>query len=307
MSQEKNLIIFTHGGGRFANQLFSYAHLIAFLVENNYKYDLINMAFWPYAHLLENTSNNLACTFPTIHNQWQILQNTREFLQIFPSKVYSGTKIRNGIVRLLYSYSFFNSDIRSIIANDISELIQQTNNNDTFDLNDSDDIDLLNLSKVTFLAGWGVRSWTLVEKHQKIIRECLLPNIIYINTAKIFIQELRGKYDYLIGLLIRQGDYKLMLEGKYFFETQQYIDWIRQAQEVFGHSSKVGFVIASDQPQDFNKFKDLNVNFATGSAIGKGHFLENMMELSMCDLIMTPPSTFSVWAAFLGNIPILPL
>jgi hypothetical protein len=32
-----------------------------------------------------------------------------------------------------------------------------------------------------------------------------------------------------------------------------------------------------------------------------------MAELSQCDMIMTPPSTFGVWAAFLGDIPILPL
>ncbi len=59
--------------------------------------------------------------------------------------------------------------------------------------------------------------------------------------------------------------------------------------------------------QSFEIVQTANVNFATGIAVGKGHYLESMAELSQCDMIMTPPSTFGVWAAFLGDIPILPL
>lgn len=308
MKQDKNLIIFTHGGGRFANQLFSYAHLIAFLAENDYKYDLINLAFWPYAHLLENTSKNLACTFPTKHEQWKALQKIRELLQVFPEKISNSGRMRNIIVRLLYNYASFAPEIQSIIAQDVSGLKNiPGKQKDTFDLGNPDDVDLLNQAKVTLLAGWKVRSWPLVEKHQETVRECLALKEDYTIIATKFIQELRQQYDYLIGVLIRHYDYRIMLEGKYFFETQQYIKWIEQAQDLFGTSSKVGFVIASDEPQDFELFKNLNVNFATGIAGGKGHYLESMAELSQCDMIMTPPSTFGAWAAFLGNIPILPL
>ena len=306
--QDKNLIVFTHGGGRFANQLFSYAHLIAFLAENDYKYDLINLAFWPYARLLENTSKNLACTFPTKHNQWKALQKTRDLLQVFPDKIANSGRIRNNIARLLYNYAALNSDIQSIIAEDVSGLKDiPGKQKDKFDLNNPDDVDLLNQAKFTLLAGWKVRSWLLVEKHQHTVRECLALKESHAATATKFIQELRQKSDYLIGVLIRQYDYRFILEGKYFFETQQYIDWIQQAQDLFGTSFKVGFVVASDEPQDFELFKHLNVHFATGIAVGKGHYLESMAELSQCDMIMTPPSTFGVWAAFLGDIPILPL
>ncbi|MCZ8117885.1 MAG: alpha-1,2-fucosyltransferase [Microcystis sp. LE18-22.4A] len=308
MKQDKNLIIFTHGGGRFANQLFSYAHLIAFLAENDYKYDLINLAFWPYAHLLENTSKNLACTFPTKHKQWQALQKLKDILQFLPDKISNSSRIRNNIARFLYNYASFAPDIQSIIAQDVSGLKDiPGKQKDKFDLNNSDDVDLLNLAKVTLLAGWKVRSWPLVEKHQETVRDCLALKESHTATATKFTQELRQKYDYLIGVLIRHYDYRFMLEGKYFFETQQYINWIQQAQDLLGTSSKVGFVIASDEPQDFELFKHLNVHFATGIAGGKGHYLESMAELSQCDMIMTPPSTFGVWAAFLGDLPILPL
>lgn len=307
MKQDKNLIIFTHGGGRFANQLFNYAHLIAFLEENDYKYDLINLAFWPYAHLLENTSKNLPCTFPSKHNQWKSLQRIREFSDVFPGKV--NRKIFNNIIRLLHNYSSLNSEIQSIIGGKISSIFENIpgNRKDKFDLENPDDVNLLNQAKVTLLAGWSIRSWPLVKKHQKVIGEYLALNEKYTVIATNFIQQLRKKHDYLIGVFIRLNDYKRVHDGKYFFETQQYVNWIEQAQDLFGSSSKVGFVVASDEPQDFEQFKYLNVHFATGIAGGKGHYLESMAELSQCDLIMTPPSTFSTWAAFLGDIPILPL
>jgi hypothetical protein len=38
-----------------------------------------------------------------------------------------------------------------------------------------------------------------------------------------------------------------------------------------------------------------------------GHFVESMTELSLCDVIVSPPSTFAGWAAFLGQVPQLSL
>ena len=54
-------------------------------------------------------------------------------------------------------------------------------------------------------------------------------------------------------------------------------------------------------------FRGEQFNFATGEAVGPNHYLENLAELSICDAILTPPSTFSTVAAFLGNTPLVPL
>ena len=82
MNKSKKIIIFTHGGGRFTNQLINYGHLIGFLAENNYEFDLINMAFWQYAHLLEMTSHDFICSFPTKHKQWKYLGIIKNILRL---------------------------------------------------------------------------------------------------------------------------------------------------------------------------------------------------------------------------------
>lgn len=77
--------------------------------------------------------------------------------------------------------------------------------------------------------------------------------------------------------------------------------------EQYHANSKVCFVIASDDVQNMDEFKNHDVYFSTGSKSMGGHFAESLAELSLCDLIVSPPSTFGVLASFLGNVPLLPL
>ena len=81
---------------------------------------------------------------------------------------------------------------------------------------------------------------------------------------------------------------------------------MRIVQGVFSNKN-CSFLVVSDEKQLTQNFLGLNVSFGTGSATGPGHYIENLVELSFCDLILSPPSTFSVVAAYLGNVPILPI
>ena len=307
MVQKKKLIIYTHGGGRFANQLICYGHLIGFLIENDYKFDLINMAFWDYGHLLEKTLGDSLCTFPTQHNRWKSLTVIKKIFEL--KRKQNSRKLRYAnLIRFLYTIGYFTPGIQSIIAKDATGLKAcLAKRIESFDLESSENINLLNRAEVTILGGWRIRSWSLFKKHETEIRNSLALKAEYTETAEDFVHSLRKKYDFLIGILIRQTDYIIYEQGKYFFDTDQYIEWIEQAKVLFSTSATIGFIIASDEPQNIDKFKDLDVHFATGIAGGKGHYLESMAELSKCDLVMTPPSTFGVWAAFLGDIPVMPL
>jgi len=50
----------------------------------------------------------------------------------------------------------------------------------------------------------------------------------------------------------------------------------------------------------------LSVYFATGS-VNAGLWFESWVELSLCDLIVGLPSTFSATAAWLGTVPLGPV
>jgi hypothetical protein len=166
-------------------------------------------------------------------------------------------------------------------------------------------LDRLRGRRKVFLAGWNLRDWELLDKHQDAVRRFLAPAERFLRPARELIEGLRRKYERVVGLLIRQSDYRYWANGEFFFTSGQYQAFIEQLHERFG--PKTAIVIATDEVQTKEDFEPLDVTWCTGAEAGPGHYLESFAALSMCDIVVSPPSTFSAWAAFLGNVPILPI
>lgn len=313
MTHDKPLIIYTYGSGRLGNQLFSYAHFVAFLSENPERYNFINLGFIPYAELFKKTSENLYCTYPTKHNSFVLLKYLAPILKAKSnSKLLLNfqEKLIVNIIRLIHGYGSISPQYQSLIVNDIynwsfiaGKRIQY------LDLALPETVNYFSNKNFTALAGWSIRSWSLLEKHKNFVREALAFHPRYIDIAQPFINDLRHKYDFLIGVAIRQGDYRSSGEiyKRFLFEVDQYVDWIQQAKDVFAHKGRIGFVLTADEPQDPEIFTGMNVHFSTGIAGGEGHFVESLIELSLCDMVMASGTTFAAWSAFSGDIPFLPL
>jgi hypothetical protein len=299
-------IVFTHGGGRFGNQMFSYSHLLAFAFEHE-EFDFVNMSFWEYTDLLAISEKDYLCTKSLDLKRYKFLR----FLFVFCKILYikNDSIAKRVIIYLLYFYGgnplskYYNTQSISTVATDV--LVAQKKQK--FNLIELEIFNLLNGVNTTFLSGWDISSWQLVEKHQDKIRDFLQIHQKYVSISNHYILEQRKKYDFLIGVMIRQGDYQLWENGRYYFATKQYNIWLKMLSEVFKSRGKIGFVVASDTPQNPQDFSSNNVHFTTGIAGRNGHYLESLVELSLCDMILSTPSTFSMWAAFAGNIPIMPL
>jgi hypothetical protein len=307
--EKHKTIIFTHGGGRFGNQMFSYAHLLAFTLEHQ-NIDFINMDCWEYAELLETGQKDPLCT--------NLLSTNNNFLLRFICCLCKGLYIKNGslaknfIIYMLYLLGgnplakYYQSQSILVEKKWIKEKLLIAKRLPSLDLASPDSFAIFNSSKITFLSGWDICNWKLVEKHQETIRLNLRINHKYMNISNSFILEKRKKYDLLIGVMVRQGDYKTWRNGQYYFSTQQYSSLIDHAAEVLQDRGRIGFIIASDESQDLACFDNKNVHFTTGIAGGKGHYLESLSQLSLCDAVLSPPSSFSMWATFLGDIPLIP-
>jgi Glycosyl transferase family 11 len=306
------IIIFTHGGGRFGNQMFSYAHLLAFAFEHQ-NIDFINMACWEYADLLAVGQIDFLCTKyldKNRHYSWRLLYLFCKYLFIKNDTVF-----KNIIIHLLYFYGgnyfakYYQAQSLLLKKPWTNEKLLIAKALSNLDLANYESFDLINQANLTILSGWGICDWKFVEKHQVEIRSFLQINKKYTEISQSFISSLREKYNLIIGIMIRQGDYQQWEGGKYYFATKKYIDWINQINNIFEHEgkSKIGFVIASDTKQDPNDFKNSNIHFTTGIAGGQGHYIESLSQLSLCDAVVSPPSSFSMWATFLGNIPFVAL
>jgi hypothetical protein len=62
---------------------------------------------------------------------------------------------------------------------------------------------------------------------------------------------------------------------------------------------KVAFFVCSDEPRSVDEFPGLSVGLGAGSAMGDLH------ALARCDYIFGPQSTYTQWASFYGNKPLL--
>jgi Glycosyl transferase family 11 len=303
-------IIFTHGGGRFGNQMFSYAHLLAFSLEHK-NIDFINIACWEYSDLLTATYTNFICSRcldRNRHYSWYLLYLFCKYLSIK-----NNTTLKNIIIHLLYFYGgnyfakYYHAQSLLVKKPWTNETLLAAKTLPNLDLANPESFDLINQANITFLSGWELCDWKLVEKHQIEIRNSLQINQKYTEISQSFISDLRKKYNLIIGIMIRQGDYQQWEDGKYYFTTEQYINWINQINEILQHQGKIGFVIASDTKQELSTFNNPSIHCTTGIAGGQGHYIESLVQLSLCDAVVSPPSSFSMWATFLGNIPFVPL
>lgn len=156
--------------------------------------------------------------------------------------------------------------------------------------------------KLGFIKGWHTRRDTkYLQSAKKKIIHIFTPRKEIITTGTLFIDTIRKNADIVIGVHIRRGDYRNWNEGRFYYELDQYIDFMRKVEKLFP-SQKVSFFICSDEWFHVNEFTELALyrfeNNQTSSAI------LDLYTLSMCDYIMGPYSTFSRWASFIGEKPL---
>ena len=149
-----------------------------------------------------------------------------------------------------------------------------------------------------------VDSWKPIEfetatiRHGEYIRNTFLPNDISKKNANDRISSLREKYDKIIAVHIRRGDYKDFMGGIHYFNDDLYQSKMLQISKLF-EPLNIIFAIFSNECIDVTNFDGLNVEFNdTNTSVG------DMWAISKCDLIIGPLSTFSMWASFWNKVPL---
>lgn len=282
------------------NQVLRFMHLISWIHENSDDLHLVNVNFWRYANLFQHWSQNSFCRYP-------IVPHSNKYAALITNLVDS-MKIKRGNIRgfhhFLHKYSRFIPGIHSITSEKI--IGGKDIKTGIINLENSTLLDQVYSRCYTLIGGWRIEAWGAFERNHNYVRPFFQPHEEYQKNAEAYLHYIRSQDDFLVGVLIRQDDYRCWRGGRYFFETHEYINFLHQIKDIF-QNKNVKFLIASDEHQKTNVFERLNAYFGTGYATGRGHFMENLIELSMCDVIASPPSTFSALAAFLGDIPIIPL
>jgi len=101
----------------------------------------------------------------------------------------------------------------------------------------------------------------------------------------------------LVGVHLRRGDYRHWSGGKYYYEDDTIRRLLHETREAFP-GRKVRFLLVSNQPINRDSYRGLDIGLGPGDPPG------DLYSLAACDYLLGPPSTFTMWASFFGNVPL---
>ncbi|HEX8523532.1 MAG TPA: hypothetical protein VF669_14860 [Tepidisphaeraceae bacterium] len=291
--QRQTTLLISRAAGNFGNQLLVFGHLIA-LAEEHTEFRLLNYSFWRYADHCRGTEHNPLCRYPFREG------DPHSKLEVAPRMLARIKKVSpNLVVRGTRQYA-----PRALQAVWPGRKVQWYRD-EPLAIGDEAFLSTVRGRRMVLMSGWMLRDWALFEKHEEAMRSFFAPPEKHQRVADEYMKDLRQRYDPLIGLVMRQGDYRVWREGEFYIESARYRTFAEQLRERFG--PKTGFVVACDEKQDQNLYAGLNAHWCTGVKAGSGHYLETFAELAKCDAVVSVPSTFSAWAAFMGRASLIPI
>jgi len=194
------------------------------------------------------------------------------------------------------SLNYFN---KFVIKNKfLSRKIKILNNIYTFEDKSNNKYDeLLCLKKDIYVRGWSFRVWDLTKKFQdKFIEKYSLKPEYYNNNLlwKKIVEIDRNSYN-IIGVHIRRGDYNQWMGGKYCFADNIYQLYINNLDmQLKNHSTRKNI---------FVMFSNENINLKSSEIFlhSKNPWFIDHHLMSHCDYLIGPPSTFTLWASYIGK------
>jgi len=272
------MIIIASKYGQLGNRILLFANFIA--CAEAHKLRIANLSFYDYAEYFQKTKDDLFCRYPP------------------KSSKLRGNRIAGAI---LYFLIYFLTIIMFIIKIQPSFLsiihLKDSKSYKPYNISNENFIGLAKNKRFLLVQGWLFRDqYKNLIDHADLIRDYFKPTeMIQYNIEKL-IEKSREKCDVLVGVHIRQGDYK-KAAPQYFYDTDEYIKVMKRIENLFP-GKKVMFLVCSNAKQSVEKFSSFRFTF------GNNHVVEDMYSLAKCDYMIAAPSTYSVWASFYGNVPL---
>ena len=151
-----------------------------------------------------------------------------------------------------------------------------------------------------FTKGWSTRTDTrYLQQTLPELKKIFRPKNEIMQKAESMIAELRKKAEVVVGVHIRRGDYDTWNDGRFFYELEEYRQFMLRINKLY--NNKAAFFISSNEDFPLDTFEGcICRRFGKESS---GAILD-LYSLSLCDRIIGPFSSYSRWASFIGEVPI---
>jgi len=269
----RRFIIIASPFGNLGNRLFLFANVIAFARQN--RAIVINPAFHPWRHVFAGTRPGPLPVYPPLALGYD-----------------SNNLIEQSVQRLAWVGASIAKSPLSLNGWDSISI----DGMERVDLDNADFVAWFQKKTVLVISGYQYIAESSMRRHADIIRQYFKQISGSDASAIAPVMRLRQHCDLVVAVVIRHGGFDQWMGGKYFFDLPTYTRWIDQLVQLFSHR-RVGFFICSDAELDLSSLRHVRYEFRSKSD------LENRAALSICDMIISPPSSYSGWAAFMGKIP----
>lgn len=148
---------------------------------------------------------------------------------------------------------------------------------------------------------WPYLDLESLYKQQNRVRDIIKPKEEYLEIGKCRISEIRrmNKDVTIVGVHVRRNDYKDFLGGFYYFDLDVYRKRMEEMSRIV--DGNVLFLVFSDESIDKDLLSQKGAHYRI--LFSKNLAMVDLVMMGMCDYIIGPPSTFSGWASFWGNVP----
>ena len=269
------------------NRLTLFANLVAYAAEHGHR--LANVTFHSYADLFETTRRDIYCRFP--------VPQRRSWLDMIPGVAFVIRKTRI-FVHVIRRVSLLNDKL-PLFGNRVVTLRERPGN--LIILLETPEVQAqIQDARVVFVYGWVFRAPGAMRRQAEKVRAYFRPIAEYEQASSQAVAPLRKNAEVVIGVHVRQEDYRRWRKGTCFFTMPQYAAWMRELAGQFP-GKRVAFLVCSDEPRSLEEFPGLSVGFGPGTAMG------DLYALAKCDYIVGPLSSYSQWASYYGNKPLYQL
>lgn len=152
-----------------------------------------------------------------------------------------------------------------------------------------------------FTKGWQTRTDTrYLKQTMPELKRIFRPKDEIMQKAEAMIAGLRQESDLVVGVHIRRGDYATWNEGRFFYELEDYHQFMLRIRQLYA-DRRVSFFISSNEDFPLNIFEGCRCRRFGKEPSGA---ILDLYTLSLCDRITGPFSSYSRWASFIGEVPL---
>ena len=152
-----------------------------------------------------------------------------------------------------------------------------------------------------FTKGWQTRTDTrYLQQTMPELQRIFRPKDEIMQKAETMIVRMRQKVDIVVGVHIRRGDYATWNDGRFFYELEEYHQFMLRIQQLY-KDKHVGFFISSNEDFSLDIFEGCYCQRFSKEPSGA---ILDLYTLSVCDRIIGPFSSYSRWASFIGEVPL---